>query len=235
MYSINGSCRRAFTRIELAVVIALSGIVTAMLLAAIQKAREAENQKSCLNSLRQLAVMCNEHDTNTGYLPGAPPQLLVNNSVLVLLAPSWEQQPIGSLNISFPGLKCPTDSTMIPGVYGCSYTVNINYYSNGNCLATILQIANAGGTANLIFAGENIFGTSKLNNFLGTETNCNQSPDFTSAIIGTPTDPSLTAFTTKHPNAVNLVLFDCHAVSCTDVTVITSGCDPKVGNQAGSW
>ena len=64
--------RRAFTLIELLIVIAIIAVLIALLLPAIQKAREAANQTTCRNNLRQLGLAtltCN--DQNNGFLPPA--------------------------------------------------------------------------------------------------------------------------------------------------------------------
>lgn len=48
--------RDSFTMVELLVVIAIGAVAAALLLAAVQKAREAANRTNCANNLRQLAV-----------------------------------------------------------------------------------------------------------------------------------------------------------------------------------
>lgn len=86
--------RSGFTLVELLVVIAILGALVALLLPAVQAARESARRCQCRNNLRQLGIATlNYHDT-MGHLP--PPKAGNENtsalgSTLVLLLPFLEE------------------------------------------------------------------------------------------------------------------------------------------------
>jgi prepilin-type N-terminal cleavage/methylation domain-containing protein len=66
-----GDRRRGFTLVELLVVIAIIGALVAMLLPAVQAAREAARRVQCMNSLKQTALAVLDFEQATKLLPAA--------------------------------------------------------------------------------------------------------------------------------------------------------------------
>src|SRR5262249_27027182 len=97
--------RFAFTLVELLVIIAIIGLLIALLLPAVQKVREAASRVKCQNNLRQLALGLHQyHDAHgqfpygnsnpMGYDPGNEPDR--RNWAVDKVLPYVEQQAVAN-------------------------------------------------------------------------------------------------------------------------------------------
>lgn len=72
---IPGSIAKGFTLIELLVVIAIIDMLVALLLSAVQQAREAARRTQCKNHLNQIGIsLHNHHDTFAVFPPATVPR-----------------------------------------------------------------------------------------------------------------------------------------------------------------
>ena len=90
--------RNAFTLVELLVVMTIIGMLMALLLPAVQSAREAGRRTACTNNLFQLALAAIRSDEQAGFIPGwrnrgpGNPSLVVSWPVVLL--PNMERKDI---------------------------------------------------------------------------------------------------------------------------------------------
>ncbi|MGI9458306.1 MAG: DUF1559 domain-containing protein [Aeoliella sp.] len=137
-----------FTLVELLVVIAIIGTLVALLLPAVQAARESARNNTCKSQIRQLGLAATAYDSNNRRLPGYINDLELPNdrtvgrqaSWVVMLFPfiekniEWDlwnnfDQTVGNGLPSGAApemelLECPSDPPEIPGNPWCSYVVN---------------------------------------------------------------------------------------------------------------
>lgn len=68
--AVSSHRRSAFTLVELLVVITIIGMLVALLLPAVQRARESGRQAQCLNNLKQLSIAMISYESSRGQYPG---------------------------------------------------------------------------------------------------------------------------------------------------------------------
>jgi prepilin-type N-terminal cleavage/methylation domain-containing protein len=148
---------RGFTLVELLVVIAIIGTLLAMLMPAVQSAREASRRSSCANNIRQLGLATQHFDGRFRRIPGlyenfsgqhfeSAANLVPNTTWAVMLLADLERAQLydiyasGQLHGSFVQVfLCPSDANK-------SRTGSVtSYVANGGRLSSVTEQKVANG------------------------------------------------------------------------------------------
>jgi prepilin-type N-terminal cleavage/methylation domain-containing protein len=141
---------RGFTLVELLVVIAIIGTLVALLLPAVQRARESSRRSNCLNSLRQIVLSTLQYEQRFRRFPGLfeplDPQRfptspsLVTTTWSVLLLPDLERQHVFGQNATGqPSPDIYVDIYVCPSDAGKTHSgAETSYVANGGRLGSVI-------------------------------------------------------------------------------------------------
>jgi len=116
--------RRAFTLVELLVVLAVIGVLTALLLPALVGAKEGGKSAACLNNLHQMGIALQLYvQENQNLLP-------VMQNVGTNGPPPTNGPPLNVVLLSYVGgnsnvFRCPSDNQNLFDLTGTSYFWNV--------------------------------------------------------------------------------------------------------------
>jgi prepilin-type N-terminal cleavage/methylation domain-containing protein len=177
--------RPGFTLIEVLVVIAIIGLLIALLLPAVQAAREAARRMQCANNLKQIGIALHNYHDIIGSLPwGQGPFGWNDWGAIAMLLPHIEQAALyHTLNFS---------ESLFPAQPGCpaNSTAQLTTLSILLCPSDLDRLTNPEGHSN--YAGN--AGSNPL--FFGRRVNSNAFP--TAAVY--PTPDGLFAFVSERPD-----------------------------------
>ncbi|WZO99428.1 DUF1559 domain-containing protein [Isosphaeraceae bacterium EP7] len=130
---------RGFTLIELLVVISIIAVLIALLLPAVQSAREAARRMQCVNNLKQLGLAAHNYmDTNGtlpmgGYFNDKSPTIPWMHGCLIALCPYIEQGNLfNSFNSSLRYYQYPENDTVMAAKLSMLYCPSDPEVTTGN-------------------------------------------------------------------------------------------------------
>ena len=225
--------RSGFTLIELLVVIAIIAVLVALLLPAVQQARESSRRAQCKNNLKQIGLaLHNYHDAFLRF----PPASVTSISTQARILPYLEQTALYNsidFNVGYNDpsnqaalardiavYRCPTDTDKLPGALGG----RINYCTNtGTGIIYGLPGATAGSTNYGMPAPEGIFFKNSGVRIADITDGTSHTAAISERIMGDgsngiSTPRSDTYRPGTYPSTPDEMLADCRAVNTSDLS-----------------
>src|SRR5271157_4735242 len=136
-------CRmaRGFTLIELLVVIAIISVLIALLLPAVQQAREAARRAQCVNNLKQIGLAMHNYEQSIGTFP--PGYVSSINTTVVNPCNADQEMQNGGVDL---GTGWAWGSMILPFLEqqplysSINFNLSVAYHDNDTCSLTALSV-----------------------------------------------------------------------------------------------
>jgi len=162
---MNCRTRRGFTLIELLVVITIIGMLVALLLPAVQAAREAGRRATCMNNQKNLSLATLNYESGKGQFPG------------------YENTVYG---LALPGTPAPVQASWVVPLFPALERMDLwKLWENGQQPAVFWKL--------MVCPSDPPLQTSAGSSPLAYVVNCGRPDPFSSSQINTGSDPRLGA------------------------------------------
>jgi len=231
--------KRGFTLVELLVVITIIGMLMALLMPAVQAARESARRGVCMNNIKNLALASLNFEATNREFPGYKQQLSGNDVTwVVMIFPQldrmklWNDWSTGTQKkVLIKLLICPSDppEQSTAGDTPCSYICNTEMFSDGGG-KSLDYLSMHDGSSTTLMLSEKKFGATVSNDRKWSTTSPN--PDqmgFSGSSNGGSMKNNLTS---NHGGGANVAFCDGHVQFLRDYisdSLYAQLCSPNGG------
>jgi prepilin-type processing-associated H-X9-DG protein/prepilin-type N-terminal cleavage/methylation domain-containing protein len=139
---MKGSHRSSFTLIELLIVIGIVGLLAALLLPALSRARASARSASCMNNLHQIGLGFQMYLQHSGEVfPAADDPVSTNPFYWLWMGRGWRPVLSPYLQGEERSFWCPSDTAAVAQYSSTSYAYSMAFYHSPDQINSLHQIA----------------------------------------------------------------------------------------------